>query len=266
MRARAAFTLSLLAALGIHAVILLVPRAAFVRETKALPTILIDLAETPAIMAMSAAGGPAPLRLRSMPRAAPVAVTPPPLQPVPAPEPPAAPPSEPPAETAALRPADAAPSLVPEPRGGPEAAADAAMVPPAGPAPIPDTRAGPGAGSPGGPASADSAGFSTGLAGPGADSGSGLVVPRPLKAILPAYPRAARQSGAQGLVKVTATVDERGAVTGVEVLLSSGTTALDRAALEAVRRTAFTPALQGGKPVPCRITIPIRFQLSEPGR
>jgi len=266
MRARPAFALSLLAALGIHAVILLVPRAAFVGETKVLPTILIDLSETPTIMAMSAAAGPAPLPLRSIPRPAPVVVPPTPLQPVPAPESPAAAPSEPPAEAAALQPADAAPSLLPEPRGGPEAAAGAAAVSPAGPAPIPDSTAGSGTGSPGGPASAHSDGSSTGPAGPSADSGSGLVAPRPLKAILPVYPRAAGQSGVQGLVRVTAMVDERGEVTGVEVLLSSGSAALDRAALEAVRRTAFTPALQGGKPVPCRITVPIRFQLPAPER
>jgi protein TonB len=51
-------------------------------------------------------------------------------------------------------------------------------------------------------------------------------------------------------------------VTSAEVLSSSGHGSLDQAALEAVRRTTFDPALQDGKPVVCRIVIPVRFTLT----
>ena len=61
---------------------------------------------------------------------------------------------------------------------------------------------------------------------------------------------------------MTALVDESGTVTSAEVLSSSGHGSLDQAALEAVRRAAFTPALRDGKPVACRIVIPVRFRLA----
>jgi periplasmic protein TonB len=51
-------------------------------------------------------------------------------------------------------------------------------------------------------------------------------------------------------------------VTSAEILISSGSALLDQAALDAVRRTAFTPATQDGFPVACRVIVPIRFQLS----
>jgi protein TonB len=68
------------------------------------------------------------------------------------------------------------------------------------------------------------------------------------------------------VVKVSAMVDASGAVLNAEVLVSSGHAALDQAALEAVRRALFAPALQGGEPVACRIVVPIRFQLTAAGQ
>jgi protein TonB len=259
MRARPAFALSLLAALGIHALILLVPRAPFVGEAKVLPAVMIDLAETQTVMAMSAAAVPAPLPLRSVQAAAQTSPPQPAQQPAPA--------QEPEAETASSEPADPAPALLPGPQAEQDQEAPAAAE--TGSPALPVSAQGPGGNSAAGsdtaalssPASAASGGSSN----VPAIAGSELVAPRPRNPIQPAYPRAARQSGAEGLVKVTAMVDEGGAVTEVELLLSSGSATLDRAALDAVRRAAFTPALQGGKPVPCRITIPIRFKLSAAG-
>lgn len=275
MRARAAFAFSLLAALGIHAVILLAPRAALVGETKVLPTVLIDLSETPTVMAMSAAAAPAPAPVPSTQKPASL---PPPraaVRPAPPQEPPpaAANETERQAESGPVQPADTTPALLPGPATAAEQAASAPAdgEPAAGPTPVPalsrSSAAGSRTGTPGGPAAPSPIG--THPNGPGiarAASGSDLVAPRPRIPIQPAYPRAARLSGAQGLVKVTAMVDERGAVTGVEVLLSSGSSSLDRAALDAVLRTTFEPALQAGKPVPCKVTVPIRFQLSASGR
>jgi protein TonB len=63
-------------------------------------------------------------------------------------------------------------------------------------------------------------------------------------------------------VKIAALIDESGALVSAQVLTSSGHASLDRAALEAVRQARFQPAVQRGKPVPCRLIIPIRFQLN----
>jgi len=272
---RLGFALSLLAACGIHAVILLVPRVGSAQTTASLPGVAIDLSETPTIMAMSAAAAPLPVRAarNARPRVPPAQglepVTEPDLSPAAVPQP-----TEP-AETAPPEPeaADPAPAFLPtteptlplaEPTPPPAASNSATSAAPAGspaggPAgPVP--TAGSGAGAYGG----------VGVTGPdglpgssaGSTVGAGLIVPHPLRAIQPAYPRSARQSGMQGLVKVAATLDERGVVTSVELQVSSGSALLDQAAMEAVRRAAFTPALQAGKPVSCRVTIPIRFQLS----
>jgi len=76
------------------------------------------------------------------------------------------------------------------------------------------------------------------------------------------YPRAARVAGLQGLVKVEALVQQDGTVGSVAVSASSGSSALDEAAKEAVRGAKFSPATQDGVPVACRVILPIRFQLS----
>ncbi len=89
-----------------------------------------------------------------------------------------------------------------------------------------------------------------------------FIPPTTRTAILPTYPRSARRSGLEGVVKVAAVVDESGKVTSAEVLSSSGHGSLDQAAVEAVRRAAFDPALQDGRPIACRIVIPVRFKLA----
>jgi protein TonB len=78
----------------------------------------------------------------------------------------------------------------------------------------------------------------------------------------PPYPRSARAAGIEGTVRITALVEASGAVASAEVSISSGNAALDRAALEEVRRTSFQPAVQNGKAVACRLIIPIRFLLN----
>ncbi|HET6451905.1 MAG TPA: energy transducer TonB [Spirochaetia bacterium] len=90
----------------------------------------------------------------------------------------------------------------------------------------------------------------------------GLLPPRPVFAIRPAYPRSARLAGAQGLVKVEVLVRADGTVSGASVTASSGSAALDEAARQAVLHARFSPATQDGVPVDCRVVVPIRFQLS----
>lgn len=74
------------------------------------------------------------------------------------------------------------------------------------------------------------------------------------------YPEIARRIGRQGTVIVVAFVDEEGKVIKVQVREGIGL-GCDEAAMEAVRKTRFTPATQRGKPVKVKVEIPVRFRL-----
>lgn len=81
--------------------------------------------------------------------------------------------------------------------------------------------------------------------------------PRP-----PRYPAQARRRNQQGTVMVEVRLDGRGEQRGLSVLRSSGIDSLDRAALEAVAAWRFRPQTAGGRTVPSRVQIPIRFALT----
>lgn len=76
----------------------------------------------------------------------------------------------------------------------------------------------------------------------------------------PAVPSEARRRGWRGVVMLMITVDERGLVTEVELLKSSGHVALDNAAVQAVRRWRGRPAMRGGTPFKSTWKKPIRFE------
>lgn len=78
----------------------------------------------------------------------------------------------------------------------------------------------------------------------------------------PVYPEMARQLGQEGQVIVSAEVDANGFAISVEISKSSGYELLDAAALKAIKKWLFSPAIEKGKPVPSKIEIPIRFQLN----
>ena len=75
----------------------------------------------------------------------------------------------------------------------------------------------------------------------------------------------ARQRGQQGVVWLSVEVSAAGECAQASVLRSSGVSALDQAALAAVRRWRFVPARQGQTPVESKVEIPIRFKLSDEG-
>jgi protein TonB len=235
MGPRSGFVVSLLAACGIHAVLLLVPRAPVVEETP-VPTVELDLSAAPAPSPALAEATPAVTRKIE---AAVAATTR----------------SIVPQETQALssppEPASNAPTTAPDGQGLQAASADESTNSTAAPAAL---------------SSEGGAGTAPAVPAVAAVSAPVLIPPTPRAEILPSYPRSARRSGLEGVVKVTAMVDASGAVTSAEVLVSSGHAALDQAALEAVRRALFAPAMSEGVPVPCRIVIPIRFQLSASAR
>lgn len=77
----------------------------------------------------------------------------------------------------------------------------------------------------------------------------------------PQYPRVARSRGHEGRVLVRASVLGNGRVGSARIARSSGHGSLDRAALKAVKRWRFRPALRAGKPVTATITVPVVFRL-----
>lgn len=90
--------------------------------------------------------------------------------------------------------------------------------------------------------------------------GGSITRPEPLERTPPEYPSAALRRGESGTVLVRAEVDASGRPTEVSVARSSRSRALDRAAVQAVRRWRFSPAQQDGRPVAGTIEVPIEFK------
>lgn len=82
----------------------------------------------------------------------------------------------------------------------------------------------------------------------------------------PDYPPESRRRGEEGSVRVSLRVGPDGRVQMAEVIESSGHPALDRAALEAVRRWRFRPATQAGLPVAATMQTAVHFRLTEERR
>jgi protein TonB len=78
----------------------------------------------------------------------------------------------------------------------------------------------------------------------------------------PVYPPEARARGIEGVVLLEIHVDRDGRVVAVDILTSSGFSALDEAARTAALSWRFTPARRDGVPVPARLNKPVRFTLT----
>ncbi len=79
----------------------------------------------------------------------------------------------------------------------------------------------------------------------------------------PAYPARARRLGVEGAVELTASVDAAGSVDSTAVASSSGDASLDAAAVDAVGRWRFEPALRDGLPVPDEYGVRFLFRLDD---
>ena len=77
----------------------------------------------------------------------------------------------------------------------------------------------------------------------------------------PSYPESARRQGIEGIATLRFQVLASGQVGSVSVAKSAGHTALDRAAVEAVKSWLFEPARRGKDAVSVWVTLPVRFQL-----
>lgn len=75
----------------------------------------------------------------------------------------------------------------------------------------------------------------------------------------PRYPPAALRRGESGEVLLRIDVDIEGRAANVDVVRGSGSRALDRAAISAVRDWRFRPGQRDGRPVPGVVNVPITF-------
>src|SRR5499426_3822410 len=81
----------------------------------------------------------------------------------------------------------------------------------------------------------------------------------------PAYPAAARRSGEEGTVTLRVLVSAEGVPKRVALERSSGSSALDLAALQGVQQWRFVPARRGDEAREAEVLVPIVFRL-EPAR
>jgi protein TonB len=94
---------------------------------------------------------------------------------------------------------------------------------------------------------------------PSAPVASDRDTPVPVSQPAPRYPREALRRNDGGTVRVRVTVATDGSVDRMELAESSGNRHLDRAAMEAVRRWRFQPAVRGGQAVAADVVVPIVF-------
>ena len=100
--------------------------------------------------------------------------------------------------------------------------------------------------------------------GSGASGSGGVSPPSVLNRVEPVYPQSARQAGITGKVVLKVQVLENGAPGSIVLLRSSGSDALDEAAMAAVQQWQFVPArnLATGRVIACVTTIPVSFRLN----
>ncbi|MEE9465078.1 MAG: M56 family metallopeptidase [Candidatus Neomarinimicrobiota bacterium] len=77
------------------------------------------------------------------------------------------------------------------------------------------------------------------------------------------YPKSAFKAGIEGRVIVQVFITDKGRVVQTKVIEGIPDSGLDEAAIEALQKTRFTPAMQGDKPVGVWISVPVHFSLGD---
>ena len=75
------------------------------------------------------------------------------------------------------------------------------------------------------------------------------------------YPEIARKAGVEGRVMVHVQIDTKGNVVNTKILLSLGNNGCDEAAVEAIKKVKWKPAMQRDRPVKVWVSIPVVFRL-----
>jgi periplasmic protein TonB len=97
-----------------------------------------------------------------------------------------------------------------------------------------------------------------------AGANSPALVSKPTFATRPSpvsYPRLAKRRGVQGQVMVEVWIDQTGRQIKQTLIASSGTSMLDKAALDAIKKWQFSSHIVDGQAIAHRVQIPVRFQL-----
>ena len=97
---------------------------------------------------------------------------------------------------------------------------------------------------------------------PVVDITENTVPPKALHKPKPNYPERARNAGKEGVVKLEATIGVDGKARDIKVREGIGM-GCDEAAIEALKRSRFTPAQKDGKPIAIRIIVPYRFKIED---
>ncbi len=106
------------------------------------------------------------------------------------------------------------------------------------------------------------AGNTAGVGGGEYEIGNGVIAPRVIKEVKPAYTAEAMRAKVQGVVWLRCIVLPDGTVGRVEVVRSLDSTfGLDQEAVKAARQWRFIPGTRQGEPVAVRITIELTFTL-----
>jgi TonB family protein len=84
--------------------------------------------------------------------------------------------------------------------------------------------------------------------------------PKMISSVRPVYPATAKQTNVQGVVTVSASIDENGKVAGAKAL--NGPLLLRQAAVDAVKQWKYSPGLEDGKPAPSQVTVNVEFRLN----
>lgn len=85
------------------------------------------------------------------------------------------------------------------------------------------------------------------------------------KRVDPVYPPASRRAGEEGTGVYRVLVDGTGHAQDVSVVKSSGFPRLDDAAMNAIRRWVFSPAMQSGQAVQSYTKVQVQFKLENAG-
>ena len=112
------------------------------------------------------------------------------------------------------------------------------------------------------PETPDAAVDTTSAAIPPADASIGLERNDDNAQRLSADPAQPSHAGQQGEVTLSVQIDEQGNPIQLSVQHSSGSPAVDNAALLELRSRHFPPTLRDGEPVPATLTVPVRVPLS----
>lgn len=94
-------------------------------------------------------------------------------------------------------------------------------------------------------------------------TGPDVERPRRTGRIKPNYPEALRAQRVEAQVTVQLMLNRAGAVTRVRIMKPARHPAFNRAALEAAQKEEFTPATQGGRPIPYTLSFSYRFRSSD---